>query len=279
VFLIAIVAMAAPVLGQDWEGDLLGIKGDLHGSIGMSIDSKYMWRGFTFYDDTAATHFLTDISLFDTGFGISVATHRANSSGFEDRERWDFSAYYQNSVFKDQPHVTQYRIGWSFYGYPELNQGESMDLQEAYLVLSWPNILPVKGLCPSYGLFAMWESDSDSRVADGNGALHVGMLDYGFSIPSMIPATSEEQLVKLHAEVTYNDGFSPTPAQPMFDWRFVRPNPPHDWTHAIFGVSTDFNFGHGIILTPGFYYQATLVDELNGDDSELWASLGLKWTF
>jgi hypothetical protein len=279
VFLIAIVALAAPVLGQDWEGDLLGIKGDLHGSIGMSFDSQYMWRGFDFYDDRAATHFLTDISLFDTGFGISVAGHRANSSGFEDRERWDFTTYYQNSLLKDQACMTQFRLGWAFYGYPELNDGQSLDLQEAHLILSWPNLLPVKGLCPSYGLFAMWQSDSNSRLADGNGTLHVLMLDYGFTIPSLIPGSSGDQMVKLHAEVVNNQGFSPSPPRPMFDWKVVYRNPDYDWSNAVFGASTDFNCGYGITLTPAVYYQSTLNNSINEDDSELWASLGLKWTF
>ena len=34
----------------------------------------------------------------------------------------------------------------------------------------------------------MWQADShESRLADGNGWLHIFMLDYGFSIPSLIP--------------------------------------------------------------------------------------------
>ena len=39
VFLIAVLAMTAPV-AQDWEGDLLGIKGDLHGSVGGGVGQQ-----------------------------------------------------------------------------------------------------------------------------------------------------------------------------------------------------------------------------------------------
>jgi hypothetical protein len=278
-FLIAILAMAAPALAQDWEGDLLGIKGDLHGSVGASVDSLYMWRGFAFYDNRSAVHLTTDLSLFDTGFGIAATGNRANGGGFEDRERWDFSAYYQNSLFKDQPYLTQFRFGWVYYDYPELNSGQSLNLQEAHLILSWPNILPVKGLCPSYALVNMWQADSPTRLADGNGWFHILMLDYGFAIPSLIPGLADEQTIKLHSELVYNDGFSPTPARPVNDWRIVYPNPDHDWSDAVFGASTDFNFGHGIVLTPAVYYQITMDKSVNNDNDELWASLGLKWSF
>jgi hypothetical protein len=279
VFLVALLLATAPAWAQDWEGDLLGIKGDLHGSVGVSLDSKYLWRGFDLYDDKSAVRLDTDLSLFDTGFGVAVGGNRANAGGFEDRERWDFTAYYQNSLFKDQPYLTQYRVGWVYYAYPELNEGESLDLQETHLILSWPNLLPVKGLCPSYELINMWQAQSESRLADGNGWLHIFGLDYGFSIPSMVPGESKEQMVKLHSELVYNDGFSPTPGRPMNDWRIVHRNPDQDWSDAVFGASTDFNLGHGITLTPAVYYQITMEKTINEDSDELWASIGLKWSF
>jgi len=279
VFLVGILALALPAAAKDWEGDLLGIKGGLHGSVGVMWDSKYLWRGFDFYEDKSAVHLLTDLSLFDTGFGLSVGANRANSSGFEDKERWDFTAYYQNSLFKDRSYVTRFRFGWTYYYYPELNEGESLDLQEGHLVLSWPDILPVKGLCPTYALINMWPSRSDSRLADASGWLHIFMLDYGFSIPSLIPGPSKEQIIKLHSEVVYNDGFSPTPARRYNDWHTVYASPDHDWSHAVFGVSTDFNFGYGFLFTPAIYYQRTMDRSINDDDDELWASFNVTFTF
>jgi hypothetical protein len=279
VFLVTILLMTAPAWAQDWEGDLLGIKGDLHASVGVTWDSKYLWRGFDIYDDKSAVHLRTDIDLFETGFGLSVMGHRANSGGFEDKERWDFAPYYQNSLFKDQRYVTQFRVGWVYYTYPELNEGQSLDMQEAHLILSWPEILPVKGLCPTYELVKLWQSDSESRLADGNGWLHILMLDYGLSIPSLVPGKSDEQIVRLHSEVVFNDGWSPTPARRVNDWRFVYPNPDHDWSHAVFGASTDFNFGYGITFTPAIYHQTTMDKSVNEDKNETWASLTLKWSF
>jgi hypothetical protein len=278
VFLVGILALALPVAAQEWEGDLLGIKGNLHGSVGVAWDSKYLWRGFDLYDDKSAVHVVTDLSLFDTGFGVAVAGHRANSSGFEDKERWDFTAYYQNGLFKGTPYLTQFRFGWTYYDYPELNGGESLNLQEAHLILSWPDILPVKGLCPAYAMVALWPSATKLRLADASGWLHIFMLDYGFAIPSLI-GPSKEQTIKLHSEVVYNDGFSPTPARPVNDWHTVYTDPDHDWSHAVFGVSTDFNLGYGLIFTPALYYQRTMDRSINDDDDELWASFNLKFTF
>lgn len=278
-FLAVILVGAASASAQSWQGDLLNFKQDFHASVAVTWGSKYLWRGFDFYDDKGAVHLLTDLSLFDTGFGVAVAGHRAAAGGFEDKERWDFTGYYQNRLFKDEPYLTQFRFGWTYYMYPELNAGESLDLQEGQLMLSWPNILPIKGLVPTYEIVTLWQAHEEGRLADGNGWLHFLMLDYGFSIPNLIGGGSPEQIVKLHSEVMYNDGFSPTPTWPVNDWRMVVTNPDHDWSDAVFGVSTDFNLGSGIAFTPALYYQITLNDTFNQDDNELWASLSLKWSF
>ena len=278
-FLAAILVAATPAAAQDWKGDLQKAKGDLHGSVALAWDSKYLWRGFDFYDDKAAVHLLTDLRLFDTGFGLSVAGHRAATSGFEDKERWDFTPYYQNSLFKDQPYVTHFRAGWVYYAYPQLNSAQSTNLQEAHLMLSWPNLLPIKGLVPTYALVKMWQASEESILLSANAWLHVLMLDYAFPIPSLIGPDLPDQIVELHSEIVYNGGFSPTPARPVNDWHIVHPNPDSDWSDAVFGVSTDFKFGHGITFTPGVFYQLTLDNSINEDDEELWAGVTLKWSF
>lgn len=280
VFSVVLLA-AAVAAGQEWEGDLLGFEGDLHGMLGVTWDSKYIWRGFDLYDDVSATHFLADLSLFDSGFGVSAVGHRANSSGFEDRERWDYTVYYQNGVFAGEPLATNFRVGWVYYSYPELNEGESVDLQEGHVILSWPNLVPVKGFQPSCVLVKAWPSDSGSRLPDAaSGWLYILMLDYAFSIPGIVPDIPEH-VVKLHSELVYNDGFTPTPARPGGDWSMVYPNPDHGFSNVVFGISTDFAFGdlNKIIFTPAVYYQVTMDNSINEDDDELWASFALKYTF
>ena len=278
----SVVLLAAVVAtGQEWEGDLLGAEGDLHGMLGVTWDSKYIWRGFDIFDNVSATHFLTDLNLFDSGFGVSAVGHRPNSSGSEDLERWDYTAYYQNGVFAGEPLATNFRVGWVYYSYPELNEGESIDLQEGHVILSWPNLVPIKGFQPSCVVVKAWPSDSGSRLPDAaSGWLYILMLDYAFSIPGIVPDIPEH-VVKLHSELVYNDGFTPTPARRYSDWSVVYPNPDHGFSNAVFGVSTDLAFGDvtKVIFTPAVYYQITMDNSINRDDDELWASFALKYTF
>jgi hypothetical protein len=274
--LIIILAIAATSSAQLWEGDMLGIEGDLHGMVGVTYDTQYVWRGFYVYGNTSAVHLLADLTLFQTGFGVSVAGHRANASGYENFERWDYTLYYQNGLFAGEPYATNYRIGYVYYNFPD-NPPSSWDLQEMHLVLSWPNALPVKGLCPTYILVKMWPSTSHSFVEswwpDENvsGFAHIFMLDYGFTIPGILPE-NPEQLIKLHSELVFNDGISPMGA-----------NVDQDWSDVVFGVSTDFNLGYNLTLTPAVYHQITMEQDVrninNGDKDVTWASLGLKYTF
>jgi len=91
-------------------------------------------------------------------------------------------------------------------------------------------------------------------------------LDYALTIPPIIPETTE-QVLNLHAEAIYNDGVGP--AGEIVD---------HDWSNAVFGVSTDFDLGNNLTFTPAFYYQSSWDDSVN-DDDETWVSLSMKYKF
>jgi hypothetical protein len=281
VSVLAVLLTASAATAQEWEGDLLQEPGgNLHALVGVTWDSKYIWRGFDIFDDEGAVHLMLDLNLFETGFGVSAVAHRALSGGFEDRERWDATVYYQGSILEGDYLATKFRIGYVYYLYPELNEGESLDMHEAQLVLAWPNLLPVPGLQPSYVLIAIGQADTPSIIADeGSGLMHIGMLDYQFAIPGLVP--DEEQIITLHSEVVYNGGVTITPARPRNDWTVVYPNPDYGFSHAVFGASTDFFLdpSGSLILTPSVYYQKTFTDTVNEDESEFWVSIGLKYMF
>lgn len=269
--LTAVLFVAAAAGAQDWEGDLLGVEaGQLHAMLGATFDSEYVWRGFKVFGSKSATHVLGDVDLFETGFGIGVAGHYANGSGYVNWTRYDYTLYYQNGLFSSEPYATNFRVGWVLYDYMD-TPSDFADLQEGHAVLSWPNLLPIKGLCPSYVAAKMWPSAGGSWVGgNASGWFHIFMLDYGFIVPGIIPQIPEH-VIKLHGEVVYNDGVHP----------YGR-NADHELSHFVLGASTDLDLGSGLVFTPAVYYQRAMdtgIEWFNDGADELWASATLKYSF
>jgi len=247
---------------------------ELKGSIDLTFMSKYIWRGFDVYDDHAAIQPSVDLDLFGTGFGINLTAHRANSSGFEQTERWDYTLYYQNRLYVDELYATNYRLGYVYYNYPDMSSHStsSIDLQEMHAILSWPNLLQVKGLVPTYCIVKLWPSNSGTIVGDASptggtasGFAHIFMLDYG--LPVTCPITENEMTLNLHSEFVYNDGVGPTGG-----------NVDHDWSNAVFSISTVFDLGNDLSFTPGIYYQSSWDDSVNKED-EVWVSMSMTYKF
>jgi len=282
---IALVVLASCSLAQA-QG--LGMGGSaVTGSVGVEFQSLYMWRGFDVYADKSATQITGDFSLAGTGFGVSVLGHRANSGGFENAERWDINPYYQGALLTESTWMTQYRLGYLYFNYPDSSShatGHAADLQELHAIFSLPKVTGVEGLVPSYVLVKLWPNGSKSLTGAGkpaahpvtgvplsggsSGFAHILMLDYQFAIPGPISSVPE-QIIKLHSELVFNDGVDPRPMGPGVD---------HDWSNLVLGASTDFDLGSNITLTPGVYHQLSFEDTVNEND-EWWATLGAKWTF
>jgi len=250
------------------QSDPGGFDAGLTGSIDLTFQSRYIWRGFdVFGDDDPAMQITANLDFFNTGFGMNVVGHRAFGSGHEIRERWDYNFYYENVLFAEEVLQTNYRIGFVHYNYPQLPQ-KHRDLQEMHAILSMPNLTGVKGLVPSYALVKMYPANSGSTGVGSNasGFMHIGMLDYTFAVPGVTPDVPE-QVFKLHSELVYNDGISPN-----------NDNVDQDWSHAVFGISTDIDLGYGFTITPGIYYQYTMETTVNTED-ETWGTVGLRYSF
>jgi hypothetical protein len=255
-------------------------EGKLSGTIDVTYLSKYVWRGFDIYGDKSAIQPSIDLDLYGTGLGFSVMGHRANSDGFENGERWDYTLYYQNGLFADEAYATNYRIGWVYYNYPDQPRRGTMaapnaDLQELHTILSWPNVCPA-GIIPSYCLVKLWPARSGSFSGSkspmggtASGWAHIFMLDYPWKVNTegLLPGISE-QVINLHTELIYNDGVGP-----------AGQNVDQDWSNIVFGASTEFDLGNNLAFTPGIYHQITFDDSVNGDKDETWVSLGMKYRF
>jgi hypothetical protein len=271
ILVLAVVLLSVGGLVQAQEDKLTG-------TIDVTYLSKYVWRGFDVYRDKSAIQPTIDLDLYGTGFGINVMGHRANSDGFENAERWDYTLYYQNGLFADEAYATNYRIGWVYYNYPDNSSHTrgSIDLQELHAILSWPNVCPA-GVIPSYCLVKLWPSNSGTAVGAGNpvssgtasGWAHIFMLDYPWTVDTggLLPGTSE-RVINLHTELVYNDGVGP-----------AGQNVDQDWSNIVFGASTEFDLGNNLAFTPGIYHQITFDDSVNDDKDETWVSLGMKYRF
>jgi hypothetical protein len=275
ILLIAVVFLSMTGLAQ-------AATNELHGTIDATYTSKYVWRGFTIFGQQSGIHPGIDLDLYGTGFGFSAVGHMANSSGYELNQRWDYTLYYGNKLYESEPYAINYRLSYVYYNYPQRSShststvGATMDLQELNSAFSFPNLLGVEGLVPSYVLVKLWPSNSGSSVGErhpaggstASGFAHIFMLDYGWVIPAIVPNTAE-QVLDLHGEVVYNDGVCPNGAR----------NVDHDWSNAVFGVSTDFPICKDLVFTPGVYHQVTMDKSVNDDKSITWARASLTYKF
>ena len=113
------------------------------------------------------TQIEADLSLTGTGFGVNVLGHQANSSGMVgsqsmvNSERWDYNPYYQGAFLTESTMMTQYRLGYLYFNYPD-SSSHLADLQELHAIFSLPKVTGIEGLVPSYVLVKLWPNSSDS---------------------------------------------------------------------------------------------------------------------
>jgi hypothetical protein len=253
-------------------------EGELSGDVDITYMSKFIWRGFAWYDSDSATKTSVNLDLYGTGLGLNVAWYLPMTSGHVNAERVDLTLAYSGSCLEGETYATDYTLGWMYYTFPDQPSGGSLtssatdaflsDIQEFFVSLSWPDICPA-GVVPSYTALRMWASEGGSALsrtlsaAGGFGGwLHVLGMGYDMPVEDLLPDLPE-QILHLSFATVYNDGVL---------------GADQDWSHAVLGVTTDFDLGNDLTLTPGVYYQSSWEDDVN-DDDELWCSLGLKYSF
>ena len=252
---------------------------ELSGTIDVTYVSAYMWRGYDRYPGAhgeGAIQPSIDLDLYGTGFGLNVLWSRANTSGFENEEEIDLTLSYSSNLFDYETYATDYTIGWMYYNFPDQPKGGSSSdwtshWQEFFVSLSWPEICP-EGIVPSYTIIRMWTSEGSSALSRGlsdagaggfGGWFHILGLSYDLPVEGLLPDIPE-QILHLSAAMVYNDGVM---------------GADNDWSHAVLGVSTDFDLGNDVTFTPGIYHQNTFEQSVNSDGDITWASLSLSYPF
>lgn len=268
ILLVAVILLSTVGLVQAQEGEL-------HGTFDITYLNNYIWRGFDIYeDDHSAIQPSIDLDLYGTGFGVNILMSRANGSGYENAEELDVTLHYSNSLFESETYATDYKVGWVYYTFPDeprsgSTTGQAADMQELFAALSLPEICPA-GIVPSYTIVCMWPSEGGSSVSENGGWAHIFGLGYDLTVAGLVPDIPE-QVLHLSLEFVYNDGVAPGPVT-------TGANVDHDWSHAVLGVSTDFDLGNNLTFTPSAYYQASMDDSVN-DEDETWLSLSMKYKF
>ncbi len=280
---VIVLGITGPLLAQ------MAQDGEIHGNVGITYGTKYVWRGYLVYGAKSAIHPFVDLDLMGSGFHFSIEGHRANASGYEEGERWDYTLYYAGMMNPEETWAMKYMAGYRYFNYPDLsshrafrsaNDPGSVDLQELFAGVAFPKILDVPGLVPGYAVVKGWPSNSDTLVGAANpnggtysGWAHIFMLDYALPLSDVSPDIPE-QVLNFHIETVFNDGVDPRPAGGYTE---------SDWTHVMMGVSTDFDLGSGLVFTPALFHQVTFEDSdttgVSPDHDMTWATMTLKYNF
>lgn len=266
VFLIFFIIAGSAQAQQDnsaIEQNKLGIELDL------TVVSKYLWHGFAVFGDQPALQPSVNFDFYDTGLSLEIWGTFADSEKVETYQEFNYTLAYDYHAFQDADYATDIRLGFIFYDFKQWG----IDKHEIGAKFTWPNLCSA-GIVPSYYFARMWPRDNYNDGPDNNylqgdaaGFIHVLSLAYDLSVPGLINDT-DEQILKLFTDITYNDGYGAPYGEPTAE---------HDWSHATFGISTDFAIGQ-LKLTPMVNYQLSMDDSVNEDD-ELVSGLSLSYRF
>lgn len=256
-------------------------------ALGVTVDatwvSKYLWYGFDRLDDKGAFQPSVDVDLFGSGFSVGVWASYPTSAGDMnkspanpagnsrvDATEYRYTAAYSTVFCEGEPGAVAVTARGTYYDFID-QPSKAGDAEEVGVEVALPNLCPA-GVVPSYYVGRIWPAKSgtprtgkvDLIPGDYDGWIHVFGLSYDLALPGLSPDTPE-QVVSFSASAVYNDGFAGGTVD-------------HDWSHALFGVSTSFELAENVHLTPAVYYQSSWEDTVNPED-EIVFSIGASCKF
>ncbi len=274
ILLAVAIIFSTAVFAQAQEGELTG-------TLDVTYKSVYTWYGI---DRTVGAHgegvteTSLDLDLYGTGLGLTTKwvlpnTGSVGNGSLVNAEELWFTLTYSSSCLEYETYATNYTVGWTYYDFPD-QPSSLVDTQEMFATLSWPEICPT-GIVPSYTLVRMWKAESGRPsspaaakglpTSDISGWVHIAGLGYDLPIEDLLPDLPK-QILHLSSAFVWNDGAGGIGVD-------------HDLSHSILGVTTDFDLGNNLTLTPGVYHQHTFERTVNGDKDVTWATVGVKYAF
>ena len=248
------------------------------GGIGVDIDatwvSKYIWRGFDLLDDKAA--FQPSIILdFGSGFSAGVwASYAGSSKGggslsTVDATEFDYFLTYSGSAFTGEAYQMDYAVSWLYYDYID-QPSSAADAYEINVATAFPQLCPF-GIVPRYTAIYLWPAESRGASNGLVGWMHQFGIDYDIVLGEVIP-NNPEQVITFSADILYNDGAG---LAGTTNGGATPTDVDHDWSHIVWGLTTEIAAPFGGTFRPGVYYQTSMEDTVNTED-EFWT--GLSYT-
>ncbi|MCK5174294.1 MAG: hypothetical protein KAR47_12950 [Planctomycetes bacterium] len=230
---------------------------DLGVTLDMTYASKWLSKGVEAYGSKGGTFETVDIDFYGTGFGLKTTWRNSTSSGFVDKQRFDFRPYYKGSFFDGESYATNYNVSVGYEYYPGLDRTKAGTAFEWIFAFSWPDILPWN-VTPSYIAHYEYPGGSDYANSNVTGWVHRFLLSYDMIVPEL------EKPLHFTTDLGYCDGLG---------------NKVHDWGYFTTGVSTKFPIKENLSFVPGLYYQITLDDNISKHKDILYTMLSLKYAF
>ncbi|MFH0893813.1 MAG: hypothetical protein V2A54_05195 [Bacteroidota bacterium] len=261
-FVLLLILTSITASGYELDKEKNGKR--ISGSFNTRFASKHIWRGFNQFKDKGAVQPSLNLDWFGTGFSSTIWSCWSFSDGNEDQEEIDYVTAYSNSLFNDSNWKMNYTINWIYYDYPH-TASKDKDAQEIGMNFSWPKLLTIgsRPLVPSYYVGKLWPAQSNANNSACGGWVHILGLGYDVPVANLF-TVGQEQLIHLSAELVYNDGMGGKTVD-------------HDWSHCVFGISTDIPFGV-LILKPELNYQISMDDSVN-KSNEFWCALNVLYKF
>jgi len=247
---IAVVLFSLPVFAEESQNKDIGV------TFQLDYLSQWLSKGAPAYGSHGAVFATIDIELWDSGFGVKTTHRNSTSSGYVDKQRIDYRPYFKSKLFEGSPYQINYDISAGYEHYYGMARKMANTTWEWIFDFTFPNILP-KGFTPKYIAHYEYPAGSGHKYHYITGWVHRFLLSYDLSVPQL-PAP-----LTLSSEVAYTDGLG---------------GAEHDWSYAVFGLSTKVKINENLSFSPGIYQQVSMEDSVC-DHDVTYCILTMKYKF